>query len=105
MTIRAALDAMPMPDLARSAAEQHVLGPIDAGRQIGAAADIGMHALDQAPVRGADLLGAGALGKTQHRERLLPRHVAARSARRRSSVAPVGPQPPVEISLEYPERI
>src|SRR5260221_9764723 len=96
---------MAMPGLARLAAKQHVLGPINAGRQIGAAADIGMHALDQAPVRGADLLGAGALGETQHRERLLPRHVAAWSARRRSRVAPVGPQPPVEISLEDSERI
>ena len=36
--------------------EQDILGPVDAGRKIGAAADVGMHALDQAPMGSLDLL-------------------------------------------------
>src|SRR4051794_9082845 len=67
------------------ATDQHVLCAVDARGEIGGAAGVGMRAADQAPVRRLDLLLGGALGEPQHGQRLLTRHVAPGSARRRLS--------------------
>src|SRR5215470_11011086 len=91
---------------ASSAPQQHVLGSVDARGKIGAAANVRMHALDQAAMSRTNVLVAGAVAEAEHGERLLARHVGARPARRRPARgAPVGTQAAIEVGFEDLQRI
>src|SRR5262249_23320188 len=91
---------------ASSATQQHVLGSVDARGKIGAAANVRMHALDQAAMRRTDVVLAGAFPEAPHGEGLLAGDVGGRSTRRRlARVAPVGTETAVEIGFEDLQRI
>src|SRR5437868_15265886 len=92
--------------LARSSPEQDVLGPIDAGGQIGGSTDIGMHALNEPTMGGADFVRGRAGGQSQDCQRLVARHIGTWPRWWRSvSGAPIHAQPTVEIGFENLARV
>src|SRR6266478_6355727 len=77
---------------------------IYARRQIRTAADIGVYALNEASVCGANFLVAGTCRQAKYRQRLLLVHIPILFAGRMRR-PPVAPQPSIEIGFQNLERI
>src|ERR1700755_46801 len=90
---------------AMSRTKQYILGAVDAGCKLRAAAGIGMHPQNETAVRGANLLLGRAFLQSQGRKRLWPCHVGARSAWRCRGFAPIRTKPAIEIGFEHPHRV